>query len=147
MNLSDFDYAELNERYKTLHKGHQTELRRAASPDDIALLPGYYRLFPGIKNDQRCQRIAYFLPFIKHRSGAGSLGEKLANTVSEARLFQVIRSNSPNDLVQLRRLVQQVEPTVDWQMLGKTLFFWNDISKRNLLEEFFLHHKAPKKGS
>lgn len=147
MSSGNIDYVALFERFKSLSKGHQAELRRVKTPADLALLPAYYRLFPGVKTDIRWQRVAFLLPFVHHKPDGGALGEKLADKISEARLFQVVRSDQPNDLIQLRRLVQQVEPTVNWPRLGETLFFWNDISKRNLLEDYFLHHKATKKGS
>ncbi len=149
MSHHKIDFVALAKRYTELGTGQQAELRRATL-DNIAAIPAYYRLLPNIKTDKRWDRVVFFLPYIKHHQQAEtakSLGQQLASKISEERLFQVLRSQPPNDLTQLRRLVQQVEPTVDWQQWGERLFFWNKTQKRRLLEEYFFHYSAPKKGA
>jgi CRISPR system Cascade subunit CasB len=131
------DFVALKARYGDLGAGPRAELRRVARPDDLALIPAFYRLLPGIQTDARWQRIVFFLPFAAHVEQGDSLGQALAGKVKEERLFQVLRSNPPNDLIQLRRLVQQAEPRVHWQQMGKTLWFWGEISKRRLVEDYF----------
>ncbi len=139
------DFVEIAHRFEKLSKGQKAELRRVASPEDVAMIPAFYRLFPGMKTDARWRRLAYFVSYIKHASGSETLGGKLAKAdISEARLFQVIRSESPNDLIQLRRLVQQVEPALDWQRLGTALFFWGKKEKQRLLEDYFMNHTEKK---
>jgi CRISPR system Cascade subunit CasB len=142
-----YDFAAVAGRYERLSAGQKAELRRVKRPDDLALIPAFYRLLPGIKTDARWQRVVFFLPFARHVDGAGQLGHKLAGRVAEERLFQVLRSTYPNDLIQLRRLVQQVEPTVDWQKLGETLFYWGEQSKRRLVEHFYTHANQYEKES
>ncbi len=133
-----YDFADLARRYEQLGSGPRAELRRASKPDDLALIPAFYRLLPGIQTNASWQRVVFFLPFVRHREQGGKLGQKLkAGGISEPRLFQVLRSTPPNDLIQLRRLVQQVEPSVDWQHLGNTLFYWNEANKRRLIEDYF----------
>ena len=141
----NINFVEIAERFKKLSNGQKAELRRVTKPDDVTLIPAYYRLFPGIKTDVRWQRVAYFLPCAKHKAGGSTLGSQLAKAgISEARLFQVIRSESPNDLIQLRRLVQQVEPALDWQYFGTALFFWGKQNKQRLLEDYFMNHTEKK---
>jgi CRISPR system Cascade subunit CasB len=131
---------------EALTNGQRAELRRAASPEDLGLLPSYYRLLPGRPGSQ-WERVVYFVPHAGHRSGAPSLGEQLARArVSEARLFQVIRSTYPNDLIQMRRLLQHVDAIVDWAELGRTLYYWGDRSKRKLVESYFMALKSDEKG-
>ncbi len=149
-----FDFEALCQRFTELSKrisGLQAEIKRASSPEDLIEVPAFYRLMAGIGTHAGWQRVAFFLPYAKHKAGAESLGKQLAKAgVSEMRLFQVIRSSSPNDIVQLRRLVQQVKPTVDWQTFGNTLLYWDydDRNKRNLLEDYFLaaNNKNTNKG-
>jgi CRISPR system Cascade subunit CasB len=102
--------------------------------------PSFYRLMAGKGTDKAWQRVAFFLPYvIKDRPGAEALGRQLARAkISEMRLFQVLRSDYPNDLIQLRRLVQQVEPSLDWQAFGETLYYWNKSNKQRILQDFFL---------
>lgn len=135
------DFMTLYERYrKVISNGAKAELRRIAQPDDLIEVPAFYRLTQGYGTDERMQRLVYCLPYIRHVEKGKSLGHALAEAkVSEKRLFVVIRSEPPNDLIQLRRLLQQVEPTVNWFDAAKQLYYWNDIAKRQLLENYFLH--------
>ncbi|MDX8395080.1 MAG: type I-E CRISPR-associated protein Cse2/CasB, partial [Mariprofundaceae bacterium] len=116
--------------------------RRCATLDDVAMVPAFYRLFFG-ETDIRHRRVAFFLPYVEQTMGHDLLGAQLAKgKISEQRLFQVLRSEAPNDLIQLRRLVQQVDPKLDWQEFGKQLFFWNDDQKRRILENFFINQAS-----
>jgi CRISPR system Cascade subunit CasB len=139
------DFVLLYKRFSDLKErisGLEAELKRAAQPYDLVEIPAFYRLMAGTGTHKGWQRVAYFLPFAKHKEGADSLGKQLAKAgVREMRLFQVIRSEPPNDIIQLRRLLQQVKPTVDWQQFGNMLFYWdyNDWNKRTLLEDYFLN--------
>ena len=135
-DLPDFD--DLKARYDDLGAGSRAELRRVARPDDLALTPAFYRLLSGIKADARWQRVVFFLAHVRHANTELRLGQalKLAD-IDETRLFQVLRSTVPNDLIQLRRLVQQADPAVHWQRLVESLFYWNEDQKRRLVEDYF----------
>jgi len=133
------DFRAIAEQFEKMGNGPRAELRRCATPDDVAMVPAYYRLFFG-ETDMRHRRVAFFLPFVKHAPNSDSLWAQLGKgKISEQRLFLVLRSESPNDLIQLRRLVQQVEPQLDWAEFGKQLFFWNYDQKRRILEQFFMN--------
>lgn len=140
------DFIALARRFKDLPPGPRAELRRVAKPQDLTLIPAFYRLLPGIKTNAQWQRVVFFLPVASHRDKTPGLGQQLAaKSISEARLFQVLRSSTPNDLIQLRRLVQQAEPSVDWQKLGETLYYWGDQKKRHLIEDYFTSQSKSKK--
>ena len=133
-----------NESFPT---GARAELRRVAEPDDVALTPALYRLFPGQKPDDRYWRVAYLLPCCKHAAKAKSLGAQLADAkVAEARVLQVARSRSPLDMVQLRRLLAHIEPTVDWSEFGRMVWFWEPKDKRKFVEDFYIARFTPAKG-
>lgn len=137
------DFREIAQRFEKLGNGPRAELRRCAKPKDVAMVPAFYRLLPGIRTDGRWERLVYFFPYVKHHPGNDSLGAQLAKAkISEKRLFQVLRSHPPNDLIQLRRLVQQAEPALDWQRFGEMIFFWNEDQKRRILEDYFMHKSA-----
>lgn len=143
------DFIQIVQRYnEKLSNGERAQLRRSKL-ENIAEIPAFYRLFPNLKTDKRYDRIAFFLPYVQHTDNkeALTLGAQLAKKISEQRLFQVLRSTTPNDLTHLHRLVKQVEPTVNWNQFGETLFFWNKTQKRRLLEDYFLSYTPPKKGS
>lgn len=140
------DYKALVDRLEKLGTGPRAELRRCATLQDLAMVPAFYRLFVGIKTDLRHQRVAFFLPLVRHKEGGTKIGQQLAKArINEKRMIQVLRSQPPNDLLQLRRLVQQAKPQVDWQKFGEMLYYWGDEQKRRLLEDFFMHQQSKDK--
>lgn len=144
------DFVALKARFdgEAFSNGARAELRRVADLDEVALLPALYRLFPGQRPDERHYRIAFLLPCAKHAANAKSLGAQLATAkVSEARVLQVARSRSPLDMVQLRRLLSHAGVAIDWNVFGKMLWYWNDISKRQLVEDYYLAQFTPAKGA
>ncbi|HAJ79922.1 MAG TPA: type I-E CRISPR-associated protein Cse2/CasB [Fibrobacteres bacterium] len=142
------DFAVVRKRYEKLSHGDQAQLgKHIESPEDLSLVPALYKLFPGIVPHERYRQVAFILPWCKHRDNGKSLGAQLAVAdINEKRLFQVVRSETPNDLIYLRRLIQRSDFSVNWNELGKTLFFWNDneIAKRHLVEQFFVARHAGK---
>lgn len=141
------NFAALRSRYEAFPPGPKAELRRAPEPDDLGLTTAFYRLFPDERPNERHQRLAFLLPWCPHRPHAKALGAQLASEgVSEARVLQAARAKSPLDIIQLRRLVMHIEPTVDWNEFGRMLWFWNDRSKRQLVEDFYLTLFSPAKG-
>lgn len=137
------DFMELLQRFQNLGTGSKAELRRAVKPSDLEEYPAIYRLFPGRSLNGGLLRVAYCLPWVRHQGEAPRLGAQFATAkVSEQRLFQVMRSGYPNDIVQFRRLLQQVEPVADWRQLGPLLLRWSREDKRRLLEEYYLRANA-----
>lgn len=143
------DFVALKMRYdnESFSTGARAELRRVAEPDDVALTPALYRLFPGQKPDDRHLRLAFLLPCCKHAAKAKSLGAQLAEAkVAEARVLQVARAHAPLDMVQLRRLLTHIEPTVNWSEFGRMVWFWKPEDKRKLVEDFYIARFNPAKG-
>lgn len=151
-------FVEIYHRFETLTdpksekriSGLEAEIRRATDPDNLAEKLLFYRLMnkTTLGTNEKGQRIAFFLPYVKHSKTADSLGKQLADAgISEMRLFQVLRSEEPNDLIQLRRLIEQIKPSLNWQDFGKMLYYWNKEQKRRLLEDYFINSKTDTKKS
>ncbi|AGS40470.1 type I-E CRISPR-associated protein Cse2/CasB [Cycloclasticus zancles] len=139
------DFLAIYQRYQNLKPGPKAELKRAVKPSDLIEIPAFYHTLQGEKGNQQLQRLLFCLPMISHTENGDSLGKALAKAnINEKRLFMVIRSEEPNDLIQLRRLLKQVNPTVDWLNTAKMLYYWNDVAKRNLLEDFFYYQTNAK---
>ncbi|MCG2740030.1 MAG: type I-E CRISPR-associated protein Cse2/CasB [Syntrophaceae bacterium] len=146
------NFMRLYQKWKQLASGPRAELRRVNSPAELLEIPAFYRLFSGMGSKEwekeAYQRLIYCLPCIKdHTEQPITLGEALAKkrdggrtAVSEKRLFQVIRSSAPNDMIQLRRILKMVEPIVNWPKAAETIWYWNDRSKRDMLEQYFLNN-------
>lgn len=151
MERSD-DFMGLYRAWERLAPGPRAELRRVNTPDELLEVPAFYRLFSGRGSKEwekdAYQRLIFCLPCIKgHTDQQITLGAALAKrhdggrpAVSETRLFQVVRSSAPNDMIQLRRILKMVEPTVNWPKAAEALWYWNDRSKRDLLEQYFLNN-------
>ncbi|WP_442499397.1 type I-E CRISPR-associated protein Cse2/CasB [Methylobacter sp. sgz302048] len=138
------DFLALYERYQALKPGPKAELKRAMNPDDLIEIPAFYQVLQDNRPHKGMQRLVYCLPLIKHQENGNSLGQALAKAnISEKRLFMVIRSQEPNDLIQLRRLLKLAEqPAVDWPQMANALWWWdhpNQRSKRKILEDFFYY--------
>lgn len=139
------DFMALYNAWEQLPKGPKAELRRVGKPEDLIEVPAFYRLFSGKAQleweKEKYQRLIFCLPCIRHIDEDVGLGKALAQGkgVSEKRLFQVVRSNAPNDVIQLRRILHMVEPAVNWPKAAKLLWYWNERSKRDLLEEYFIN--------
>ena len=143
------DFVALKKRYndESFSTGARAELRRVSEPDELEFVPALYRLFPGQRPDLRHRRLAYLLPYCEHDDSAKSLGSQLADAgVAEARVLQVARSRYPRDMEHFRRLLTHVKPKVDWTKFGQMVWCWNDRSKRQLVEEFYITRFAPDKG-
>jgi CRISPR system Cascade subunit CasB len=144
------DFVALKMRYddESFPTGARAELRRAAEPDDVALTPALYRLFPGERPNDRHLRVAFLLPYAKHAANAKSLGAQLAEAkVAEARVLQVARAHEPLDVVQLRRLLMQVDAAVDWSEFGRMVWRWKETDKRKLVEDFYITRFSPVTGA
>lgn len=148
MNAVNFVGLKMRYDNETFPTGARAELRRVAEPNDVAFTPALYRLFPGQHPDDRHLRLAYLLPCCKHAAKAKSLGAQLAAAkVAEARVLQVARSHTPLDIIQLRRLLTYIEPTVDWAKFGQMIWDWDDSAKRQLVEDFYIARFTPAKGA
>ena len=139
------DFITLHDRYhKQLDNGERAQIKRATEPEDLLELPAFYRLIgPATQKElKQLARIAFFLPLIEsHHNEADSLGRQLSkHKISEKRLFHIIRSESPNDLIQLKRVLQQAKLTkINWHNLGNSLYYWGKGQKQHLMQDFYLH--------
>lgn len=154
------DFMDLLQVWQRMPNGPKAELRRCASLDDLLEVPAFYRLL-GSRGEREWQKRAYqrmifCLPCVQHTENKISLGAALARSrkgarpaVAESRMIQVVRSESPNDMIQLRRILKQAEPSVNWPLMATQLWYWdyNDRSKRDLLEDYFINQTdASKEG-
>jgi len=145
------DYLKLVERYQQLDNGQKAMLRRATSPDDMMGIAAFYQLISATKfqlkqYEKQAAQLVYFLPWIQQRANGKPLGRSLhEHGISEKRLFLVVRRDPPDDLIQLRRVVQQIKPIAyaDWSELGNLLFYWGKKNKHQLMRDFYIAASPP----
>lgn len=154
------DFAELRKRYEKLSRGEQAQLgKRIGSPVDLAMVPAFYKLFPGVTPSDWHYRAAFLIPFIRHSDAGPLLGEyigvqeRLKKTGNlERRVLQVARAmhQQDKDVIYLRRLLMRFgEPAINWNKSGLAQFFSidddkNSNGKKNLIEQYFIARHAGK---
>lgn len=136
-------FIELHQRFwQTLDNGQRAEIRRTSIIEDLETLPAFYHLigYFDSKDIKKWAQVTYFLPFIeKHSDKTKPLGKQLSEAkISEKRIFHIVRSTSPNDLIQLRRVIQQAKlSSINWQEFGDCLFSWGKDQKKDLIQNYF----------
>jgi CRISPR system Cascade subunit CasB len=152
------DFEEIRKRYEKLSRGDQAQIgKRIGSPEDLALVPAFYKLFPGISPSEWHYRAAFLVPFIRNSSSAPTMGrfiaeqERLKNTGNlERRVLQVARARPHQDVVYMRRLLMRFdEPTINWMESGLAQFFSvdkekNTNGKKKFIEQYFIARHAEK---
>lgn len=145
--LDEPDYLNLVKNYQLLSNGQRAEIRRTVEPEALLDIPAFYQLIQKTElkpNAQSC-RLVWFLPVVTHADESSPLGRVMANKdVNERRLFQIVRSEYPNDLIQFRRILQQIKPSQNWKSFGTLLYYWgitkdgSKKSKQTLLKDYYL---------
>ncbi len=130
--------------------GDRAAIRRVTAPETLEQeTRAFYHLLSiakiPLKELQGCQwqswkNVVFILPWVKQaKEERTNLGAALAKAdINERRLFQMVRSEIPNDLIALRRIVQHAEPTANWGKLGNILFYWNGDNKQRILRDYFV---------
>jgi CRISPR system Cascade subunit CasB len=159
------DFGAVRSRYEKLaaqSSGFAAQLgKRIGSPDDLALVPAFYKLFPGDNPTRWHYRAAFIVPFLKHSENAQSLGEYIGTQERmkkvgscEKRILQIARARPENnaDIIYLRRLLIMLkEPAVNWNYSGLSQIFSGDeekngIGKKKFVEQYFIARENAGKG-
>jgi CRISPR system Cascade subunit CasB len=152
------DFADVRKKYEQLSRGDQAQLgKRIGSPQDLAMIPAFYKLFPGIAPSEWHYRAAFISPFLRHSDTGPSLGKFVADQEYlkktgnlERRVLQIARAIPPQDIIYLRRLMIRFnEPLINWNESGLAQFFSvdeekNAIGKKKFIEQYFISRYAGK---
>ncbi|UWS28590.1 type I-E CRISPR-associated protein Cse2/CasB [Erwinia pyrifoliae] len=140
-----FNAETLYQNWSELDPGSKAKIRRATRPDDLMDIPAFYLLVAPSGWPQHryaLLRMVFCLSAGKIRLSEDkqqSIGRAFAEKgISQPRIFQVIRADYPNDMVQLRRLIIHAEPEVYWPAFARQLYGWYQSDRRKLLEDFVL---------
>ncbi|MDC9604752.1 type I-E CRISPR-associated protein Cse2/CasB [Xenorhabdus griffiniae] len=160
----NFDAMALYKAWKKMNNGDIAQLRRVTEPRELKNIPAFYYLVRDFgwhapKNQLPLLRMVFCLSagkdVITHIESEDdknkkviTLGKALANSgrISERRLYQMLRADWPNDMVQLRRLLIHAEPKLDWPTLAEQLTRWNRHDRSRILEDFILALPQKKKA-
>lgn len=158
MNLPDF--AKIRERYENLSRGDQAQIgKRIGSPEDLAMVPAFYKLFPGTTPSEWHYRAAFITPFLRHSDSGPELGKfigdlersgKVGNLMK--RILQIARAAPPHDIIYLRRLLMRFDkPVINWNKSGLSKLFSTDTEKntngkKKFTEQYFVARYSVEKG-
>jgi len=144
------DFQLLYEDFQQLDSTRKSLLKRSVKPLDLWEIPAFYGLYRKHRKEPAQRngllRLIFCLPFIKHQPEGKTLGAALAEMgsdgrtkINEKRLIQLSRiEDNSQAMAQLRRLLKHAEPSMDWLKAGKSIWYWGKISKRQMLEDYFL---------
>jgi len=157
---SSLDFVKVRERYEKLSRGDQAQLgKRIGLPDDLAMIPAFYKIFPGDTPSEWHYRVAFIAPFIRHSDTGPELGKyigtlersgKVGNL--ERRVLQIARAIPPQDIIYLRRLLMRFdEPAINWNKSGLAKLFSideekNTEGKKKFIEQYFIVRHSAEKG-
>ena len=159
------EHTKLLEWWRDLEKdrGGRAELRRSKSLTEIALLPAYHRLrlsilhledYEGIKGIQEegLMLVAGLAARVKTNNDVMNIAEQMAaseaggNTavVSDLRFRRLLKANKGEELYMLMtRAISLLGSSVDLQSLAKSVYWWNDRTKKDWAYSYYT--KAPAK--
>lgn len=145
-NAENF-FITLSEKYLELGNGAKADLKRASAPSDLLSLGAFFRLCRVETNLPQYARVVFILPWLAHKKDI-TLGELFYSGdgrrgISEARMVQMLRSDWPQDIICLRRMIWQsvgrhAEKGADWSKLGEQLFYWGENNKQRILQDYYL---------
>ncbi|WP_312817231.1 type I-E CRISPR-associated protein Cse2/CasB [Atlantibacter subterraneus] len=152
---TEIDAMALYNAWQQLDNGSSAQLRRVSEPDELRDIPAFYRFvqpFGWVNpvNQRPLLRMVFCLSagkgVIRHKEKNAdyptgiSLGRALAKSgkINERRIFQLVRAESPGDMIQLRRLLIHAEPVLDWPLFARQLTWWGKQERQKLLEDFML---------
>jgi CRISPR system Cascade subunit CasB len=139
-------YLGLWDKYQQLGNGAKADIKKVSVPRELLSVGAFFRLCKQENDLLKYANVVFILPWLSHKKGV-SLGSVFygdpKHRVSEARMIQLKRSDYPQDIVGLRRIIWQAagrhaEQSVDWEKLGPQLFYWGDANKQKILEDYYI---------
>lgn len=137
---------DLWERYQQMGNGTKADIKRVSFPKELLSVGAFFRLCRREDDLLKYANVVFILPWLTHKKGV-SLGSIFygdqKHRISEARIIQFQRSDYPQDIISLRRMVWQAagrhgEQAVDWEILGLQLFYWGENNKQKILQEYYI---------
>lgn len=139
------EYLTLKNNFARLKPGKQASIRRAPTAEALEHIPAADELLqtlaslaePTHQNLAGWRRVLWLLPYIEHDWNGPSLGEQMAKAgVGELRVQQVVTADGNDGFKYLRMLIQRLEPHLNVEKLGKTVFEWNPQTKNELMADY-----------
>ena len=132
------------------NRGDRAELRRCASLAEVAFTPAYHRLrlavgkFGG-PHDDGLALVAGLSARVKNNTTDGTLAEQMASgkpdgsaRVSGLRFRRLLKVKEPDELfTAMGRVVAMLGGSVNLLSLAKSVYFWNDRTRKQWAFEYY----------
>lgn len=137
-------------------RGGRAELRRAHDPTEVVFLPAYHRLYamlasPNI-NKEALACVAGLCAHIKENR-EGKFAKQMAecpqgskkSEISSLRFRKLLAIKDWEDLYHdIIRIIRQLGGKVDVIDLAKTVYWWNEKTKKDLAYEYYANASSEK---
>lgn len=156
--MTNFDIGIILQWYNELERdsGGRAELRRAHNPAEVVFLPAYHRLYnkldaPNI-NKEALACVAGLCAHVKeNREGkfAKQMAECKAGSknseISSLRFRRLLTVSDRKELyLSMLRIIRQLGGTVNVVDLAKTVYWWNEKTKKDLAYEYYANAGSEK---
>ncbi|MCK9555186.1 type I-E CRISPR-associated protein Cse2/CasB [bacterium] len=148
--MNEVDYGNILSWWSGLEHdtGGRAELRRAHSPTEVVFLPAYHRLYNKLETEhidkEALACVAGLCAHIKE-NGGGKVAEQMSGTISNLRFRKLLAINSREELYHaMIRMIRQLKGTVNIIDLAKTVYWWNEKTKKDLAYAYYSQAKEKK---
>lgn len=149
--MDGLDYGSILSWWKSLKEdsGGKAELRRAHNPTEVVFLSAYHRLYGTYgadsvnKEDLAC--VAGLCAHIKE-NGERELATQMAVEISSLRFKKLLAIKDREDLYHaMVRIIRQLKGVVNVVDLAKTVYWWNEKTKKELAYSYYAKVNGEKK--
>ncbi|HQO57806.1 MAG TPA: type I-E CRISPR-associated protein Cse2/CasB [Candidatus Omnitrophota bacterium] len=132
-------------------RGDRARLRRARNPDEVVFIPVYHQLYHRLrlKDREALACVAGLCAHVKENNSGTTLAEQMAEgdkkaKVSGLRFRRLLKIDEREEMYNfMRRILHLLGNTVDIYSLAKTVYWWNQKTKKELAYKYY--EKAPEK--
>jgi CRISPR system Cascade subunit CasB len=132
------------------NRGDRAELRRCTTLAEVAFTPAFHRLRLaagkfGAPHDDGLALVAGLSARVKNNITDGTVAEQMATgktdgsaRVSGLRFRRLLKAKEPDELfIAMGRVVAMLGGSVNLQSLAKSVYFWNDRTRKQWAFEYY----------
>jgi len=141
--MSELDYSSILSWWSSLKEdtGGRAELRWAHNPTEVVFVPAYHRLYGKCDetntNKEALASVAGLCAHVKENR-EGKFAEQMAEKISSLRFRKLLAISDSFDLYQtMIRFIRQLGGTVNVVDLAKTVYWWNEKTKKDLAYAYY----------
>lgn len=148
--MSELDFGSILSWWNSLNEdsGGRAQLRRAHNPTEVVFLPVYHRLYAKLEalnpNKEALACVAGLCAHVKENQ-KDEFAEQMAGNISSLRFRKLLAINDREDLYHMMiRVIRQLGGTVNVVDLVKTVYWWNEETKKELAYTYYANANTEK---